>query len=182
MPKIIPSFKITKPIVLVGLMGAGKTRIGKILAQILNIPFIDSDMLIQQKTGLLIKDFFQNYGEKAFREQEQNTIIENLNSINYSIISTGGGAFINPVLRTVIKTQSCSIWVKANLKITLKRVSWNTKRPLLNNQDNLKKTIIQLRKERYPFYQEADIIVHNNQTISYAIQSTLYSLDQFFNK
>ena len=153
-------FKPNKPIVLVGLMGAGKTTIGRRLASSMGLNFIDSDNEIVEAAGCSIADIFEIYGEAIFRDLEQRVLLR-LVAGEPSVIATGGGAFINPVIRAAIKEKAISVWLKADLDILLERVSRRDHRPLLKTGD--KGAILgRLMEERYPVYAGADITIDSN--------------------
>src|SRR5271170_6545071 len=153
------SIKLHKPVVLIGLMGAGKTTIGRRLATALSLPFIDADSEIVEAAGCSIADIFEIYGEAIFRDLEQRVLLR-LTGSAPCIIATGGGAFI--------KEKAISIWLKADLGILLERVSRRDTRPLLKSGD--KGTILsKLMEERYPVYAEADITIDSNAGMHEAI-------------
>jgi shikimate kinase len=155
---MIPALK--KPIILVGLMGAGKSTIGRRLATSLDLNFIDSDNEIVEAAGCSIADIFETYGEAIFRDLEQRVLLRLIGG-EPSVIATGGGAFINPTIRSAIKEKALSVWLKAELETLLERVSRRDTRPLLKTGD--KGAILsKLMDERYPVYGEADIIVDSN--------------------
>lgn len=150
-------FALPKPVVLVGLMGAGKSTIGRRLASALALPFIDSDNEIVEAAGCSIADIFESYGEAIFRDLEQRVLLR-LVSNEPCVIATGGGAFINPAIRAAIKEKVISVWLKADLDTLLDRVSRRDSRPLLKTGD--KGTILsKLMAERYPIYAEADLTI-----------------------
>ena len=152
--------KLHKPLVLVGLMGAGKSTIGRRLAAALGINFIDSDNEIVEAAGCSIADIFETYGEVIFRDLEQRVLLRLIGG-EPCIIATGGGAFINPVIRSAIAEKAISVWLKADLNTLLERVSRRDTRPLLKTGD--KGTILsKLMEERYPIYEQADISVDSN--------------------
>lgn len=162
---------ITKPIVLVGLMGAGKSTIGRRLAAVLELPFIDSDNEIVEAAGCSIADIFETYGEAIFRDLEQRVLLR-LASGSPCVLATGGGAFINPHIREAIKEKSISIWLKADLEILLERVSRRDTRPLLKTGD--KGVILsRLMEERYPVYALADITIDSNAGLHEAVVDTI---------
>ena len=148
---------INKPIVIVGLMGAGKSQIGRDLAAKLGLPFVDADDEIIKAAGCSISDIFELYGEKAFRDVEERVISRLLNS-KVQIIATGGGAFMSVKVRKAISEYGVSIWLKAELEVLVERTSRRRGRPLLEKGDPA--TILKgLMDERYPVYEEADIVV-----------------------
>ena len=149
--------KTKKPIVLVGLMGSGKTALGKRLAVALGLPFVDSDKIIEERSGLLIRNIFEISGEAKFREMEHKTILRCLNS-SPVILSTGGGAFCNPKTRAAIKAHAISVWLDAKPTDLLHRIGNTSSRPLLNKGDPLQ-TLSDLRQQRKADYQQAELHV-----------------------
>jgi shikimate kinase len=149
--------RIDRTIVLVGLMGAGKTCIGKRLANYLRLPFTDADKEIEAAAGCTISDYFAKHGEKAFREGERR-VIQRLLSGPLQILATGGGAFMDPTTRAVIGERALSIWLRADLELMVKRVARRNERPLLQNVDPRQK-LSELMELRYPVYGEADLTV-----------------------
>jgi shikimate kinase len=150
---------LNKPIVLVGMMGAGKSTVGTRLAKKLRVQFYDTDNLVQEMAGCSIDDIFKYAGEDFFRDKERQ-VVEDLLSLNNCVISTGGGAFIDPVNRKLIKEKSISIWLRADYDTILERVSRRNTRPTLRT-DNKADLVDQLIKERYPLYEEADLCVNS---------------------
>jgi len=146
-----------RPIVLVGMMGAGKTSVGRRLAAQLGRTFVDSDFEIEAAAGMNIEDFFAIHGEKEFRAGETK-VIERLLKQSDIVLATGGGAFINPATRTVIAERAISVWIKAEFELLFSRVSRRSNRPLLKTA-NPRQTLKKLIKERYPIYAEADLTV-----------------------
>jgi len=149
--------KCDRSIVLVGLMGAGKSCIGKRLAQHYGLPFVDADREIETAAGCSISDFFELHGEQAFRDGERRVIARLLSNPQH-VLATGGGAFMDSQTRRMIKDKSISIWLRAELDQLLKRVGRRNDRPLLKNVDQRAK-LNELIDVRYPVYAEADIIV-----------------------
>ncbi len=144
---------------MVGLMGAGKSRIGRELSALLGIPFVDADDEIAQAAGCSVPDIFELYGEQAFRDVEQR-VIERLMDGPPHIIATGGGAFMNGAIRSKIASRGISLWLKADLDILVERTGRRGGRPLLEKADP--RTVLdQLMQERYPVYAEADIVVES---------------------
>lgn len=146
-----------RPLVLIGLMGAGKTTIGKKIADLYSIPFIDSDKEIELSTGCSIADIFEQYGEEEFRRVE-NQVIQRLINQSPLILATGGGAFMHPETRKLLKEKTTTVWLHCDLDTIYKRISKNNNRPLLN-ADNKIEILSSLMEKRYPVYAEADIIV-----------------------
>ncbi len=148
-------------IVLVGLMGSGKSRIGHKVARLLELPFVDADREIEFAANYTISEIFEKFGEKEFRKREKQ-IIERLLSNGAMVLASGGGAFIQPEIRKIIKEKAISIWLKANLDTLIERTSYSDKRPLLQKGDPA--VLLQkLMKTRYPVYAEADITVVTDQ-------------------
>jgi shikimate kinase len=146
-----------KSLVLVGLMGAGKSAIGRRLAAQLEIPFVDADQEIEKAAGKTVKEIFADHGETYFRDGERRVIGRLLNE-GAKVIATGGGAFMNPDLRAEIRRKGVSIWLKAGLDVLMQRVSRRDTRPLLN-AENPGAVMEALMEQRYPIYATADITV-----------------------
>jgi len=148
-----------RPIVMVGLMGAGKTSIGRALARRLKIPFVDSDKEIEAAAGCSVVDIFAMYGETEFRRVEQRVVQRLLDTPpTCKVISTGEGAFITPAVREMLLKHAITIWLKADLDLLVKRTNFRDTRPQLLHTDS-KKILAQLIKERYDIYALADITV-----------------------
>lgn len=152
------SFRPPKTIVLVGLMGAGKTSIGRRLAKRLDVEFYDSDHEVEVAAGCPIKDIFNIYGEEAFRSGECR-VINRLLDQQVHVLATGGGSFMSDKSREAIKQKAISVWLDADLDTLVARVSRRTDRPLLEDAGNQREVLEQLIQERYPIYAEADIAV-----------------------
>jgi shikimate kinase len=146
-----------RPIVLVGMMGAGKTTVGRRLANRLDRQFIDSDEEVEKAAGMPIEDIFKTHGEADFRAGEAKVIARLLRERDL-VLGTGGGAFINAETRALIKTEAVSVWLKADFDLLFARVSRRTNRPLLKTADP-RATLRDLMQVRYPIYAEADITV-----------------------
>ncbi|MGV1795008.1 shikimate kinase [Rhizobium sp. A37_96] len=144
-------------LVLVGLMGAGKSSIGRLLAQQLGIPFVDTDVEIERVSRMTITELFAAYGEQEFRALETR-VIKRLLRGGPRVVSTGGGAFINDSTRMHVKRGSLSVWLKADLDVLWDRVNKRDTRPLLKTE-NPKQTLENLMNARYPTYAEADLTV-----------------------
>jgi shikimate kinase len=151
-----PEISVSKTIVLVGLMGAGKTNIGRRLAQRLNLPFVDADAEIEAAAGETIEEIFERRGESVFREGERK-VIARLLANPVHVLATGGGAFMDPSTRTLIRERAISIWLRAGLDLLVARVSRRGNRPLLKQDPRA--TLARLIEQRYPVYAEADITV-----------------------
>lgn len=144
-------------LVLVGLMGAGKSAIGKLVASELGIPFIDSDHEIERVSRMTIAELFEKYGEPEFRKLE-NRVIKRLLRTGPRVLSTGGGAFMNGDTRASIKAAGVSLWLDADLETLWERVIKRDNRPLLKTE-NPKQTLENLMIARYPTYALADLAV-----------------------
>lgn len=179
MPSAIPqlNIRLDKPVVLVGLMGAGKSTIGRRLATALSLNFIDSDVEISEAAGCSISDIFETYGETIFRDLEQRVLLRLLSSAP-CVIATGGGAFIQPAIREAIKEKAISVWLKADLPVLLERVSRRDTRPLLKSGDK-GDILSKLIEERYPVYGEADITIDSNAGLHEAVvENILLALEK----
>lgn len=170
-------YTVTRPIVLVGLMGAGKSTVGRRLANTLEVDFIDSDNEIMEAAGCSISDIFEGYGEAIFRDLEQRVILRLITG-DPCVIATGGGAFIQPTIREAIKQKSTSVWLKAELPVLVERVSRRDNRPLLMTGD--KSDILQkLIDERYPIYERADLTIDSNMgTHESVVENIIAALKQ----
>lgn len=144
-------------LVLIGLMGAGKSAIGRMTAQALGIPFIDSDHEIERASRMSITDLFAAYGEAEFRALETRVIKRLLRS-GPRVVSTGGGAYINENTRKHIKRGGLSVWLNADLDVLWERVNKRDTRPLLKTE-NPRQTLENLMNARYPIYAQADLTV-----------------------
>jgi shikimate kinase len=148
---------VQRTIVLVGLMGAGKSTVGRRLAAKLRVPFTDADDEIEKAAGCTIADIFEMHGEAAFRDGERRVIARLLDGPP-QVLATGGGAFMDAGTRALIAEKSISVWLRADLDLLLRRTSRRGHRPLLRQGDP-RDVLNRLIAERYPVYAEADIIV-----------------------
>ena len=147
----------SRSIVLVGLMGAGKTCIGRRLAQRLELPFVDADAEIEAAAGCSIEEIFSRHGEAEFRAGERRVVVRLLGDPR-RVIATGGGTFMDPSTRAEIRVRALSVWLRADLELLLRRTSRRNNRPLLKRGDP--RTILSdLMEQRYPVYFEADVVV-----------------------
>ncbi|MDE2517229.1 MAG: 3-dehydroquinate synthase [Rhodospirillales bacterium] len=146
-----------RSIVLVGLMGAGKTSIGRRLAGRLGLPFRDADAEIEAAAGCTVPELFSRYGERAFRDGERR-VIHRLLSGDPIVLATGGGAFMDPETRATIRREAVSVWLRCTLPVLLRRVAGRDNRPLLAGGDR-GEILARLMRERDPLYAEADMIV-----------------------
>ena len=146
-----------RTVALIGMMGAGKTKVGRLLAQRQGLKFIDADIEIQEAAGCSIEDIFETQGEAAFREGERKVIARLLNGPVH-VLATGGGAFQNPSTRAVIGKRAVSVWLKADFDVLWERVSRRANRPMLKTP-NPRRTLADLIEKRYPVYALADLTV-----------------------
>ncbi len=165
-----------KNICLMGLMGSGKSLIGRDLSNYLNIKFYDTDKEIELKAKKSINLIFSEEGESYFRDLEEKVCLELLKN-NNCIISLGGGSIINRKIRQAIKLNSFSIYLKVNIDILLKRLKTSKKRPLLNNKK--KETLERLYNERKEFYQKANLIVNNEKSKSDILKKIKLELNSY---
>ncbi len=151
------SLGVDSTIVLVGLMGVGKTTVGRRLAKKLGLGFVDSDHEIEQAADMTVGEIFEKYGEDDFRSGERRVIARLLDDTP-QVVATGGGAFINDETRKLIKREGISIWLDADVNILVERTSRRDTRPLLKNGDP-KEILARLSTERTPYYAQADLKV-----------------------
>lgn len=154
--------RLKKPVVMIGLMGAGKTRIGGLLAAALDVPFVDADQEIERAQGRSVGQIFAQDGEPAFREIERAMIAELL-SDEIKVVAPGGGAMMNKSTNALVHDRAISIWLKADLDILVERTGRNSKRPLLQGGDP-REILGRLMAARYPLYQQADIAVETDES------------------
>ncbi len=156
-PALIKSALGARSVVLVGMMGAGKSTIGRRLAARLGLPFFDADVEIEAAAGMSIPDIFETRGEPDFREGEARVIARLLDS-GPAVIAPGGGALMRKETRDRIRDKAVSIWLKADVDIIMRRVKRRSDRPLLRTADP-EATVGRLLSEREPIYQQADLTV-----------------------
>ncbi len=152
-----PEMVLPRPVVLVGLMGAGKSCIGRRLALRLSVPFVDADLEIEAAAGCSIADIFSRYGEAAFREGERKVMARLLQGRPH-VLAAGGGAFMDPITRRIVREGAISVWLRATLGLLVKRTAGRDHRPLLK-QGDARKILEDLMEQRYPVYAEADVVV-----------------------
>ena len=173
---------IDKPIVMVGLMGAGKTSVGRALARNLGIPFVDSDKEIEKAAGCSVVDIFSMYGEKEFRRVEEKVIERIIETPPLvKVISTGEGAFITKAVRQIVLEKALTIWLKADLELLVKRTNFRQTRPQLLNTDS-RQILAQLISERYDTYALADIMVETrDENIHKTLNKVLTAIEKHEN-
>ncbi len=148
-----------RSIVLVGMMGAGKSSIGRRLAARLGIPFVDADIEIEKAAGMSIAEIFTAHGEPYFRAGESRVIARLLEG-GPQVLATGGGAFMNADIRAAIHAKGVSVWLRATIEVLARRIKRRNDRPLLKSTDPIE-TLKRLIDERYPIYEQADVTVES---------------------
>jgi shikimate kinase len=170
-----------RTLVMVGMMGAGKSSVGRRLASRLAMPFVDADSEIELAANSTIPEIFEQHGEAYFRDGERR-VIQRLLDGKPKVLATGGGAFIQPETRSAIKANAISIWLKADRDLLLSRVKRRGNRPLLKNGDPAE-TIDRLIGERYPVYAEADVHVQSRDVAhDVVIDDILATLAEFLER
>lgn len=168
-----------RSIVLVGLMGSGKSTIGRRLATALGLPFHDADAEIEAAAGCSVAEFFAKHGEPAFRDGERRVIARLLDGPRH-VLATGGGAFMDAATRALIAEKAVSVWLRADLEVLMSRVLRRNTRPLLAKGDP-RETMERLIRERYPVYAEADITIDSvDGPHDAVVRQVLAALDAFF--
>ncbi|AIF81740.1 shikimate kinase [endosymbiont of Acanthamoeba sp. UWC8] len=169
--------KVTKPIVLVGIMGSGKSTIGKKLAKKLHMQFYDSDQVIEEREGLKIVDIYDYRGEEYFKKQEE-SIIKEVLRYGTIILSTGGGSFANEEVRNLIKEKAISIWLYSDIDTIYERISRRNTRPGLNGENKLE-VLESLIEQQYPLLEQADIKINSgNADAHYIVDNILVKLKE----
>lgn len=153
--------RIDRPVVLVGLMGVGKSTVGRRLARRLGLPFVDSDSAIEDASGLSAAEMFERYGEKDYRDGERRLVARLIDG-QVRVIATGGGVFVDPRTRELLNTRAITVWLDAPVDVLADRTSRRDTRPLLRNGDR-KGTLERLSEERGPAYAEAHIRVRSGE-------------------
>ena len=163
-----------RSVVLVGMMGAGKSSIGRRLAAALDVPFLDADTEIEKAAGMSISDIFESKGEPYFRAGEARVIARLLDG-GPQVLATGGGAFMNEQTRAAVRDKGVSIWLKADLEVLLRRVKRRADRPLLKDGDPAM-TLERLLAERDPIYAQADLAVSSRDVPHEAIVAEIVAM------
>lgn len=168
-----------RTVALVGLMGAGKSAIGRRLAQRLGLPFVDADVEIEAAAGCSIEEFFERYGEAQFRAGERR-VIKRLLDGPPIVLATGGGAFMDAQTRALMRQRAVTVWLRAELPLLLERVGRRSNRPLLK-QDDPEAVLQRLMAVRYPVYAEADITIESRDApAERTTDDVIAALTQFF--
>jgi shikimate kinase len=166
-----------RTIALVGLMGAGKSSVGRRLAHALGLPFRDADEEVERAAGRSVAEIFAQLGETAFRDGERRVIARLLDEPPH-VLATGGGAFMNPETRTLIAGKAISVWLRADVEVLIRRVARKNDRPLLHGRDP-REVLEALARERYPIYARADLSVESVESPHYiTVQAIIDALSQ----
>jgi shikimate kinase len=152
-----------RSVVLVGMMGAGKSSVGRKLGARLGLPFVDADTKIEEAAGMSIPDIFETRGEAEFRSGEARVIARLLDG-GPQVLATGGGAYMNADTRALIRSKAVSVWLKAEFDVLMKRIKRRTDRPMLKTADPAA-TLRQLMDVRYPVYAQADITIESREVL-----------------
>ena len=167
-----------RTIVLVGLMGVGKTTVGRRLAHLLHLPFVDADHAIEEAAGCSVSEIFARFGEPAFRDGERKVIARLLDGPRH-VLATGGGAYMDLRTRAAIKARGISVWLRADLDLLMDRVGRKGHRPLLQTADP-RATMERLIAERYPVYAEADIVVDSRDgPHDRVVRAIIHALEEY---
>ena len=170
--------KIERPIVLVGMMGVGKSSIGRRLASLLHMPFVDADEEIETAAQMTISEMFERFGESYFRDGERR-VIGRLVDGERKVIATGGGAFVNSETRQLILDRAIAVWLHTDIDVLVDRVTRKDTRPLLRN-GNPREVLLRLHAEREPFYAQAPIhVLSSSGPQSRTVGKVLKGLEQW---
>lgn len=174
--------RIDRPLVLVGMMGVGKTTIGRKLATMLHLPFVDADEEIERAAHMPIPEIFATYGEPYFRDGERRVIARLIGDgrpNDRKVLSTGGGAFVDASTRALVLEKAIAIWLDSDIATLLERVGRKGNRPLLKTGDP-KEILTNLRAERQPFYAQAPIhVISTTQPHHVTASRILRAIDQW---
>lgn len=171
---------INKIILLVGLMGSGKTSVGKRLAQKLNLPFVDGDREIEKASGLSLIDVFKCFGQEEYRAGEMR-VMKRLLSGDPCVLASGGGSFVAKSTRELAKQNALTIWLKADVNTLYHRTAGRKQRPFLQGSTStLKEKLENYIKEEYPYYEQADIVVETKEErVENTVNRVLKALNGF---
>ena len=173
-------FAPPRTVVIVGMMGAGKTSIGRRIAARLGVPFIDADAEIEEAAGSSIPDIFERHGEQAFRDGERRVIARLLNGPVH-VMATGGGAFLDERTRELIQDRAISVWLRASLETLVHRLTKSrTPRPLLDKEGDLRATLERYIGERHPEYEKAHLAVDTGDGPHEPVVDAMYDALQAF--
>ncbi len=172
--------KIDKIILLVGLMGSGKTSVGKRLAKKLNLPFIDGDQEVEKAAGLSLVDVLKCFGEKEFRAGEER-VMKRLLQGSPCVLASGGGSFVAEQTRKLAQKYALTIWLKADIDILYHRTAGRKHRPfLIGSENHLKDKLEKYINDEYPYYSEADIVVETREEqVDLTVERVIDAIKQF---
>lgn len=176
--------RIDRPIVLVGMMGVGKSSVGKRLATLLECPFVDADEEIERSAQMTIPEIFETFGESYFRDGERRVIARLISESSGTaggrvVIATGGGAFCNPVTRALVLNKAIAVWLDSDIDTLVERTARKDNRPLLKQGDP-RETLVRLRREREPYYAQAPIhVLSGNGPHIHTINKVLQGISQW---
>ncbi len=172
-----------KIILLVGLMGSGKTSVGKRLSQKLNLPFVDGDREVEKAAGLSLIDILKCFGLQEYRAGEAR-VMKRLLQGAPCVLASGGGSFVAPQTREYAKKNAVTIWLKADVEVLYNRTAGRKHRPFLRGADDqLKDKLEKYISEEYPFYSEADIIVETKEEqVSVTVNRVIEAIENFLNR
>lgn len=170
-----------KIILLVGLMGSGKTSVGKRLAQKLELPFVDGDQEIEKAAGLSLVDVLKCFGEKEYRAGEERVMKRLLQGMP-CVLASGGGSFVAEQTRKLAKENALTVWLKADINTLYHRTAGRTRRPfLLGDNATIKEKLREYISEEYPFYSEADIVVETrNERVDITVRRVLTAIENYY--
>lgn len=173
--------RMRRPIVLIGLMGAGKTHVGQALAKALEVPFYDSDHEIEAAAGMKIPQIFEKFGEEYFRDGERR-VLKRILDEGLCVLATGGGAVMNTETAEVIWNRSVCLWLRADLDTLVARTARTNTRPLLQQGDP-REILGRLIDQRYPVYENADIVVDSREgDVNNVINEAMEKLDAYLSR
>ena len=172
--------KMNKIILLVGLIGSGKTSVGKRLAKKLSLPFVDGDQEIEKAAGLSVIDVFKYFGMEEYRAGEER-IMKRLLSGDPCVLASGGGSFVSKQTRSIAKERALTIWLKADIDVLYSRTSGRKRRPFLQCSDSkIKNKLQSYIDEESPFYSQADIVVETkNEAVDNTVERVLKAIKQY---
>lgn len=173
--------RINKIILLVGLMGSGKTSVGKRLARRLSLPFVDGDQEIEKAAGLSLVDVLKCFGEKEYRAGEER-VMKRLLQGSPCVLASGGGSFVAQQTRELAKENALTIWLKADINTLYHRTAGRTRRPfLLGDNETVKNKLQEYITEEYPYYSEADIVVETrNERVENTVRHVIAAINKFY--
>ena len=174
--------KINKIILLVGLMGSGKTSVGRRLSRMLSLPFVDGDQEIEKAAGLPLVDVFKCFGEKEYRAGEERVMTRLLQG-SPCVLASGGGSFVAEKTRALAKDKALTIWLKADINTLYHRTAGRTRRPfLLGDNDTVKTKLQEYMNEEYPYYSEADIVVETrDEKVENTVKHVVAAIKKYYN-